>query len=100
MVTDDIGYTEIAADDILVTIICPMGETTGISLDAVIGDGTRYGKMDNLMSRGLTADECADRIVRAVAAGKQEIIIGKGLIKYSAYVRRFFRVSTHGLSEE
>jgi dehydrogenase/reductase SDR family protein 7B len=81
---------EVAADNILVTIVCPTGVKTGISLNAVTGEGKRYGKMDDLMSRGLTADECADRIVKAVAAGKEEVIIGKGLIKYSAYVRRFF----------
>lgn len=81
---------EVSRDNILVTIICPTGVKTGISLNAVTGDGTKYGKMDKLISRGLTAQECADRIVKAVIAGKEEVIIGKGLIKYSAYVRRFF----------
>ncbi len=81
---------EVAADNILVTIVCPTGVKTWISLNAVTGDGRKYGKMDDLMSKGLTADECADRIITAVAGGKEEVIIGKGLIKYSAYVARFF----------
>jgi len=81
---------EVYGDNIRVTIICPTGVRTGISLNAVTGDGKKYGKMDELMSKGLTADECADRIITAIAAGKEEVIIGKGPIKYSAYVRRFF----------
>jgi glucose-6-phosphate isomerase len=54
------------------------------------GAGKRYGKMDEMMAKGLTADECADRIIRAILAEKEEVIIGKGLVKYTAYVRRFF----------
>lgn len=81
---------EVSGDNIRVTIVCPTGVKTGISLNAVTGDGTRYGRMDELMAKGLTAVECADRIVRAIAAGKEEVIIGKGLIKYSASIRRFF----------
>ena len=81
---------EVSGDNIHVTIVCPTGVKTGISLNAVTGDGTRYGRMDELMTRGLTAEQCADRIIKAVAARKEEVIIGRGLIKYSAYVRRFF----------
>jgi dehydrogenase/reductase SDR family protein 7B len=81
---------EVWGRNIRVTIVCPTGVRTGISLNAITGDGKKYGRMDELMSEGLTADECAVRIIRAVADGKEEIIIGKGLIKYSAYVRRFF----------
>jgi dehydrogenase/reductase SDR family member 7B len=81
---------EVSRDNILITIVCPTGVKTGISLNAVTGDGTKYGRMDELMAKGLTARECADRIIRAVAAGKEEVIIGKGLMKYSAHVRRFF----------
>ncbi len=81
---------EVCADNIHVTIVCPTGVQTGISLNAVTGTGQKYGKMDEVMSKGLTADECADRIIKAIVAKKEEVIIGKGLIKYSAYVRRFF----------
>jgi len=81
---------EVSGNNIHVTIVCPTGVKTGISLNAVTGDGTRYGRMDELMAKGLTAEQCADRIIKAVAAQKEEVIIGRGLVKYSAYVRRFF----------
>jgi short-subunit dehydrogenase len=81
---------EVSRDNIRVTIVCPTGVNTGISLNAVTGDGSRYGRMDELMAKGLTATECADCIIKAITDGKEEVIIGKGLIKYSAYVRRFF----------
>jgi short-subunit dehydrogenase len=81
---------EVSRDNIRVTIVCPTGVKTGISLNAITGDGTRYGRMDELMAKGLTAQECADRIIGAITAGKEEVIIGRGLIKYSAHVRRFF----------
>ncbi len=81
---------EVYGDNIRVTIVCPTGVRTGISLNAVTGDGKKYGRMDELMSKGLSADECADRIVKAIVAEKEEVIIGKGPTKYSAYVRRFF----------
>lgn len=81
---------EVSDANIRITIICPTGVTTGISLNAVTGDGTKYGRMDRLMEKGLTAEQCADRIIKAIAAGKEEVIIGKGLIKYTSVVRRFF----------
>jgi dehydrogenase/reductase SDR family protein 7B len=81
---------EVSSDNILVTIVCPTGVKTGISLNAVTGDGKKYGKMDELMAKGLTAEECADRIVKAIVSRKEEVIIGKGLMKYVAHVRRFF----------
>ncbi len=81
---------EVSNDNISVTIVCPTGVKTGISLNAVTGDGKKYGKMDELMAKGLTAEKCADCIIKAIVARREEVIIGKGLIKYTAYVRRFF----------
>ena len=81
---------EVYRDNIDVTVICPTGVQTGISKSALTGTGTRYGVTDGVIKRGLTADQCAERMIRAILARRQEVIIGKGLTKYSAYIRRFF----------
>src|SRR6478609_10615634 len=85
-----------------VTMVCPGYIRTDISLSALRGDGAKHAKMDPRISKGMPAPECARRILRGVARGKNEIIVG---VKYESglvYLKRFFpdllarMVSRHG----
>jgi dehydrogenase/reductase SDR family protein 7B len=82
--------SEVYRDNIDVTIVCPTGVKTGISKGALTGSGARYGKTDPIIEEGLDPDECAERIIGAILKRKHEVIIGKGFIKFSAHIRRFF----------
>jgi short-subunit dehydrogenase len=62
---------------ICVTMICPGAVQTNASMNALTSDGTPYGKMDDYLERGLSAAECAAKIVRAIERRKREIYPAK-----------------------
>lgn len=82
--------TEVWQDDIKVTLICPAAVRTKISVSALTGNGEKFGKMDNLISSGISPEECAEEIMRAIVKGKREVIVGGGAPRYGAYVNRWF----------
>lgn len=71
-----------------VTIVCPGYVRTPISLHALAADGQVHGKMDENQQRGMTPDEFARQMLRAVSQQKEEVYIG-GLETYGIYLKRF-----------
>ena len=67
---------EVWREGVKVTLICPGFIKTNVSLNAITGDGGKHGLMDDGQLRGMPADECARQIWAAVAAGKEEALIG------------------------
>jgi short-subunit dehydrogenase len=59
-----------------------------MSRNALKADGTAHAKMDQSMGEGMTAEECASQIIKAVAAGKEEVLIG-GKETLAAKIKRF-----------
>ncbi|MGL4630895.1 MAG: SDR family oxidoreductase [Leadbetterella sp.] len=80
---------EVFSKNIGVTIACPGYIKTNISVNAMSGDGQKHGKMDDNQLQGLSAQECARKIVYAVSKNKSEIYIG-GKEVYGIYLKRFF----------
>lgn len=78
---------EVAGDNILITLVCPGFVHTDVSRNALTGDGTPQGTMDEATSKGLSARACAAEIVRAVAAGRTEAYIG-GTETLGVYLKR------------
>jgi short-subunit dehydrogenase len=76
-------------ENIKVTLVVPGLVKTNISVNALKGDGTAYGKMQESLSRGISPEACARGIIQAVAHGKMEVLIGGSEI-YSVWVKRFF----------
>jgi short-subunit dehydrogenase len=81
--------SEIYQDNISVTLICPGYIRTNISLNAVAADGSKFGKMDENQAHGMSPDECAKRILDAIAKKKQEVYMG-GKEVLGVYLKRFF----------
>ncbi len=71
-----------------VTIICPGFIQTQVSVNALTGDGVAQNAMDDAQANGMSADECARRIVAAVRTQKLEVYIG-GREKLGVYLKRF-----------
>jgi dehydrogenase/reductase SDR family protein 7B len=71
--------TEVWQDNIKVTLICPSVVRTNISKSALTGNGERFGRMDNLISSGISPEDCAREIMRAIVKGKREVIVGGGV---------------------
>jgi len=80
---------EVAKDGILVTIVCPGYIRTNVSRNALTGNGTPLGTMDPTHEHAMLPEECARRIVDAVAKRKQEVVIG-GKEKWAVPLQRFF----------
>jgi short-subunit dehydrogenase len=80
---------EVQRKGIGVTIVCPGFIRTNISINALTADGSCHGLMDDAQAAGMPADECASRILQAVAAGRDEVCIG-GKELLAVHLRRFF----------
>ncbi|NOT74257.1 MAG: SDR family oxidoreductase [Cyclobacteriaceae bacterium] len=74
---------------IYVTMICPGWVKTNVSMNALIGDGTKLNQMDSLTDEGLDASVVARKIISAIEGHKNEVYIG-GLKEVSAvYLSRY-----------
>ena len=69
-------------------MVCPGFIRTNISLNAMVGDGSKQGSMDAKTGAGMTAMQCAERMVRAVERRKAEVLIGRHEI-IAAYLKRW-----------
>jgi len=80
---------EYSKKNIKTTIICPGRVKTNISYNAIDKQGKKHGIMDPGQDKGLTADKAARQIVKAIAKGKREKLIG-GKELSMVYIKRFF----------
>lgn len=80
---------EVHDQGVQVTIAVPGVIQTAILEHALTPSGAFYGRSKPEYERGMHPAECARRILRAVAAGKQEVVIG-GLESLTVPFHRFF----------
>ncbi len=74
---------------VTITMICPGFVKTALSVNALTGDGSPLGSMDDAQARGLTAEFVADRALAAIAAHKREVYIA-GPERRAIWLQRFF----------
>jgi short-subunit dehydrogenase len=72
-----------------VLLVCPGYINTNISLNALNAVGKPTGKMDANQAGGLAPAALAQRILNAIAGGREEIYVG-GKEIYGIYLKRFF----------
>lgn len=77
------------ADGITVTLICPGFIRTQVSINAVTGDGSPLGQMDQAQDQGMSPEACAEGIFKALVNKKEEVYIG-GKETLAVYLKRFF----------
>ena len=75
-------------NNVKVTMVCPGVVRTPISFSALKGDGTKNNKMDDLQSKGMPVEKCADAIVRSIESEREEVYIG-GKEVILIYIKRF-----------
>jgi short-subunit dehydrogenase len=61
---------------IRVTMVLPGFIRTPLPVTALTGDGSPQGRMDRAQLEGMAPEDCAERIVRAVLRGRDEVLIG------------------------
>lgn len=80
---------EVEKDGVSVTMVCPGFINTDISRNALVGDGSKQGTLDEATGNGMSAQECARRIIKATRRKKSEVYIG-GKELLAVYLKRFF----------
>jgi dehydrogenase/reductase SDR family member 7B len=80
---------EYERDGIKVTMITAGLVRTNITMNALQGNGSSYGKMQESVGAGISPGSCARGIINAVSRGKCEVLVG-GLEKYGVLIKRFF----------
>lgn len=77
-------------DNINVSIILPGFIKTEISKNALTGDGSPQQSMDKAQANGMSAERCAELIVKAIEKNKNEVYIGGLKEKAGIYLKRFW----------
>jgi dehydrogenase/reductase SDR family member 7B len=75
-------------DGLRVTVVCPGFVQTEVSRNALTGDGSPQGTMDDATAKGITADECAAGLLDATAREREEVYVG-GRERLAVYLRRY-----------
>jgi short-subunit dehydrogenase len=80
---------EVWRDNVQVTLVCPGFISTKVSVNALTGDGSPQGTMDNATRAGKSPEALAKAIVTAVKKGKYELLFGGNEV-LGVYLKRFF----------
>lgn len=76
-------------DNITISLLIPGTIRTGITTKALKGDRNTYNKMDRSMEQGMAPEICAKEMLKAIAAQREEAIIG-GPETITVWLKRFF----------
>ena len=76
------------ADGITVTLLVPGYIKTEISMNAIGAGGVPYGKMDHGQERGMPADVCAAKMLKAIFLKRDEALIG-GIEVWGTLLKRW-----------
>lgn len=90
----DVLRMEHEKDGLDVSLICPGFVATNIAKNALQGDGSSKGTDDRLTAGGMSADDFAQKMIRAIERKKHEAFIG-GKEVSGAYLKRFFPKLLH-----
>jgi short-subunit dehydrogenase len=71
-----------------ILMVLPGFVRTQVSVNALEGDGSRHGQMDDYQAAGMAPEVCARRILKAVQQGRASVIIA-GREKVGIYIKRF-----------
>ena len=77
-------------DNISVTLVCPGFVATDVSKNALVGDGSQQGTMDEATKNGLKPTVFAKKMAKAIVQNKQEVYIGGFKEILAVYIKRFF----------
>lgn len=78
---------EVKQDEIEVTVISPGYIHTNLSINAITGDGSRYGAMDRNTAQGRSPAEVAQDVLVAVGKKKKEVVVADWVPSLAIYLR-------------
>lgn len=77
--------------NIYVLLVCPGKIRTNVSLNAVISNGENNAVMEKSHETAMSADKCAEIIVKSIFKHKEEIFIGGKELK-AVWIKRIFPI--------
>ena len=81
---------ELFHTNIHITLIYPGYVNTHITQNALLGDGTHFGKMDAFHANAISASKCAKKIVDAINHKKAVVVISGFKERFGVLLNRFF----------
>ncbi|XP_016937443.3 dehydrogenase/reductase SDR family protein 7-like [Drosophila suzukii] len=78
---------EVANKNINVSCVSPGYIRTQLSLNALTGSGSSYGKMDETTAKGMSPDKLAERILQCILRKEPDIIVSDLQAKIAYYLR-------------
>jgi len=82
---------EVSKDGIIVTLAIVGPVHTDVSVNAVTGDGTPHGIMDEIQAKGLAPRFAAAKIVRAIRRNASEVVVARGMALTALRLSRLSR---------
>jgi len=89
----DAARAELWREGLKFSLVCPGYIRTNVSVNAMNAVGEAHGKMDTSVSKGMPVQRCAVAIWQAVAADREEVLIGAreaALVRFRQYAPRLF----------
>jgi short-subunit dehydrogenase len=80
---------ELYADNVKVLIVSPGFINTDVSTKLLREDGSAYGIKSESQDKGMSAEDCAKGIVKAIKGNRTHKYVGKYEI-FSVYVKQYF----------
>jgi len=91
-------YLENRKHGIKVTMVCPGRVRTEMSINALTADGSTHGVTDQRLAKGMSAEECAEKYIKAIERNKREVYMGQESILI--YFRRFIPSVFYWIAEK
>lgn len=90
-------FLENKNNNIRSSVIIPGRVRTAISIHALDSQGKEYGKLDDVLAKGVLPEKAAEIIIRGIIRNKREILVGKSELMM-LHIRRylpwvFFRIA-------
>ncbi len=80
---------ELDNPNIHILLACPGFIKTKVTINALTANGSKQGTMDSAQENGMSAEECAKQIIKAIEKKKDEVYIGGKEVK-GVFLKRFF----------
>lgn len=80
---------ELDNPNIHIILACPGFIKTNVTINALTADGSTQGTMDDAQENGMSPEECAKQMIKAINAKKEEVYIG-GKETKGVLLKRFF----------
>lgn len=90
---------ELYDKNVKVTIVSPGRVYTNISVNAIDKDGKPHGILDPGQAKGISAEKCARKIVKAIKRNKKELWVGGSEI-LMIYIRKYLSPLFHILARK